>query len=71
LATRRAPVGSAPGALFVTDDGICFWADGSWATDRDLPLLVVNHATADQWGMRSLGAYLRKHFPDVPIHHLP
>ncbi|HEU5317548.1 MAG TPA: hypothetical protein VFX49_15655 [Chloroflexota bacterium] len=28
-------------------------------------------ATAEEWGMRSLAAYLRTHFPDVPVHHLP
>ena len=58
-------------ALLVTDDGIRFWADGSWAIDRDLPLLVVNHASAEEWGMRSLATYLAAHFPGLPIHHLP
>ncbi len=48
-----------------------FWADGSRAIDRDLPLLVVNHAAAEEWGMRSLAAYLRAHFPGVPVRHLP
>ena len=56
----------APDALLVTDDGIRFWADGSWAIDRDLPLLVVNHATAEEWGMRSLAVYLREAVPRRP-----
>jgi hypothetical protein len=71
MAALRAPDGRGPDALLVTDDGIRFWADGSWALDRDLPLLVVNHATAEEWGMRSLAAYLRRSFPGVPVHHLP
>jgi len=71
MAALRTPDGSAPDALLVTDDGMRFWADGSWAIDRDLPLLVVNHASAEEWGMRSLADYIRKHFPDVPVRHLP
>ena len=58
-------------ALLVTDDGMSFWRDGSWALDRDLPLLVVNHATAEEWGMRSLVKYLQVQFPGVPVQHFP
>ncbi|MBI3972115.1 MAG: Nif3-like dinuclear metal center hexameric protein [Chloroflexi bacterium] len=71
MAALRAPDGSGPDALLVTEDGMRFWADGSWAIDRDLPLLVVNHATAEEWGMRSLAAYLRQQFPGVPVRHFP
>ena len=71
MAALRTPDGTAPDALLVTDDGMRFWADGSWAIDRDLPLLVVNHATAEEWGMRSLAAYLREQFPGVLVQHLP
>jgi putative NIF3 family GTP cyclohydrolase 1 type 2 len=71
MAALRASDGRGPDALLVTDDGMSYWADGSWATDRDLPLLVVNHATAEEWGLQSLAAYLRATFPDVPVHHLP
>jgi putative NIF3 family GTP cyclohydrolase 1 type 2 len=71
MAALRTPDGAGPDALLVTDDGMRFWADGSWAVDRDLPLLVVNHATAEEWGMRSLAAYLREQFPGVPVRHLP
>ncbi len=70
MAALRAPDGVTPDALLVTDDGMSFWADGSWAIDRDIPLLVVNHATAEEWGMRSLAVYLRRQFPDVPVRHL-
>ena len=36
-----------------------------------LPLLVVNHATAEEWGLRSLAAYLQAQFPGVPVRHFP
>lgn len=58
-------------AMIVTDDGIRFWQGGSWALDAGLPLLVVNHATAEEWGMEALANYLAAQFPDVPVHHLP
>ena len=63
--------GRYPDALLVTEDGMRFWADGSWAIDRGLPLLVVNHATAEEWGMQSLAEYLRTQFPGVPVRHFP
>ncbi len=63
--------GRYPDALLVTEDGMRFWADGSWAIDRGLPLLVVNHATAEEWGMQSLAEYLSGHFPGVPVRHFP
>jgi putative NIF3 family GTP cyclohydrolase 1 type 2 len=58
-------------ALIVTDDGIHFWQGGSWALDAGLPLLVVNHATAEEWGMRALAGYLSEQFPGVPVQHIP
>ncbi len=71
MAQLRDKEGNYPDTLLVTEDGMRFWADGSWALDRDLPLLVVNHATAEEWGMRSLAEYLKVHFPDVPVQHFP
>jgi putative NIF3 family GTP cyclohydrolase 1 type 2 len=71
MAALRTPEGAAPDALLVTDDGMRFWADGSWAIDRDLPLLVVNHASAEEWGMRSLAAYLEAQFPGLPVRQFP
>lgn len=61
--------GRCADALLVTDDGMSFWRDGSWALDQELPLLVVNHATAEEWGMRSLAEYLKVKFPGVPVRH--
>ncbi|MGH2350792.1 MAG: Nif3-like dinuclear metal center hexameric protein [Chloroflexota bacterium] len=71
MAALRTADGAGPDALLVTDDGMRFWADGSWAIDRGLPLLVVNHASAEEWGMRSLAAYLQRQFPGVLVRHLP
>lgn len=58
------------GAVIATDDGMSFWRDGAWCLDRGTPLLVVNHATAEEWGMDTLARYLAQHFPEVPIHRV-
>lgn len=71
MAQLRDRDGRYPDALLVTEDGMSFWRDGSWALDRDLPLLVVNHATAEEWGMQSLATYLKSHFPGIPVRHFP
>ncbi len=71
MARLRDEGGRYPDALLVTDDGMSFWRDGSWALDRDLPLLVVNHATAEEWGMQSLAEYLKARFPGIPVRHFP
>ena len=71
MAQLRDRDGRYPDTLLATDDGMSFWRDGSWALDRDLPLLVVNHATAEEWGMRSLAEYLKLHFSGVPVQHFP
>lgn len=70
MAALRAPDGSGPDALLVTEDGVRFWGEGEWVIDRDIPMLVVNHATAEEWGMRSLAGYLKEQFPEVPVHHI-
>ena len=58
-------------ALLVADDGILYWSAGIWALDRDLPLLVVNHATAEIPGMHAMSRYLAQHFPGVPVEFVP
>jgi hypothetical protein len=59
-----------PDVLLATDDGMNFWTGGLWAADLDIPLLIVNHATAEKPGMQALARYLRKIFPDVPAEYV-
>ena len=54
-----------PDAILATDDGMNFWTGGLWAADLDVPLLLVNHATAEKPGMRALAGYLEGVFPGV------
>lgn len=55
----------------LTDDGMAYWSAGCWALDSDYPLIVVNHATAEEPGMVTLAEYLANAFPDVPVTHIP
>ena len=57
-------------AILATDDGMNFWDGGLWAVDLDVPLLIVNHCTAEKPGMRAMAAYLKKLFPDVPVEYI-
>jgi len=57
--------------LLVTDDGISTTAGGLWSLDLEVPMLVVNHATAELPGMMAMVGYIERHFPGVPVKYLP
>lgn len=56
--------------LLLTDDGTRLWESAVWSEDTGIPLILVNHATAEEPGMRDLAAYLDKEF-SVPVHLIP
>lgn len=64
-------VGLGADAIIGTDDGMNYWADGAWCLDRGIPLVIVNHCTAEEPGMQSLARYLSAHFPEVPTSFIP
>ncbi len=57
-------------ALLATDDGFNSWTGGHWSLDLDVPLIVVNHATAELPGMQAMAGYLKEQFPDVPAQYV-
>jgi putative NIF3 family GTP cyclohydrolase 1 type 2 len=57
--------------ILVTDDGTRLWETAQWASDTGISLLVVNHATAEEPGMRTLAAYLGELVKPIPVFHLP
>jgi len=57
--------------ILATDDGFNYWSGGLWAADADVPLLVVNHATAELPGMQAMAGYLAEKFPGTPAKYLP
>lgn len=53
--------------VLTTDDGIRYWGDGAYAADLGLPVMVVNHMTAEIPGLRRLVEYLRTLYPGLPV----
>lgn len=57
--------------IILSDDGTFLWESGQWAQDIGVPIIIVNHSLSEEPGMRTLGEYLEKIFPNVPIMHIP
>ena len=51
-----------------TDDGMSYWAQGSWALDRGIPLVVVNHCVSEEPGMKNLAKYIGEKFGIKSVH---
>lgn len=54
-------------AVLATDDGVTLWRDGAYMADLGVPLMIVNHMTAEIPGLRNLAEYLQARFPDLPV----
>lgn len=63
--------GMGADVLLLTDDGTRLWESAQWAEDAGVSVLVVNHATAEEPGMRTLAGYLGGLVKPVPVFHLP
>ncbi|MBM3189514.1 MAG: GNAT family N-acetyltransferase [Chloroflexi bacterium] len=63
----RAMVEMGADVVLATDDGLSYWRDGAWAADAGIPVIVVNHMTAEIPGLRRLAEYLSGQFPEVPV----
>ena len=59
-----------PDVILATDDGMNFWTGGLWSADLDIPLLIVNHATAEKPGMQAMARYLEEVFPHTPVEYV-
>ncbi|MHB1294737.1 MAG: Nif3-like dinuclear metal center hexameric protein [Anaerolineae bacterium] len=53
--------------VIASDDGTTLWRDAAWMADAGLPLITVNHMTAEIPGLHGLAEYLRGQFPGVPV----
>ena len=63
--------GMGADCLLLTDDGTRLWESAQWSFESGIPLLLVNHATAEEPGMMTLVEYLAEQFPEVLVHHIP
>ena len=53
------------------DDRIKTWIETEWADDSGYPMVVIHHGTSEEWGVRTLGAMISKHFPELAVRLLP
>lgn len=53
------------------DDRIQTWSEPVWAEDTGYPVAVVNHGTAEEWGVRRLAEIITTGHPGVPVQLLP
>ncbi|HME56356.1 MAG TPA: Nif3-like dinuclear metal center hexameric protein [Candidatus Lokiarchaeia archaeon] len=54
--------------LLLTDDGTRLWESAQWSEDVGIPLIIVNHATSEEPGIRELARYLQSTFLHVPVY---
>lgn len=59
-----------PDLIVCSDDGFTYWRDGAIAVDAGVPVVVVNHATAEVAGVATLATHLDGAFPDISVTHL-
>jgi hypothetical protein len=51
------------------DDSVNTWTQTTFAADTGRPLIVVNHGTTEEFGMKELSDQLIKALPNYDIHH--
>ena len=57
--------------LFITiDDSINTWIQTTYAEDSGHPLVVINHGTSEEFGMRTLNDHLKAIYTDYNVLHL-
>ena len=59
-----------PDLTVAIDDTIRTWIQTTYAEDTGNPLVVVNHGTTEEMGMRLLSEHLRNNTNDIEVVHL-
>jgi putative NIF3 family GTP cyclohydrolase 1 type 2 len=58
-----------PDLYIAIDDVVRTWTQTAFASDTGEPLIVINHGTSEEMGMRSLNSIIRTKFPSLPTEH--
>ncbi len=53
------------------DDRIRSWSEPAWAEDAGYPVVVINHGTSEEWGVRRLAEIIAAGQPGLPVRLLP
>jgi putative NIF3 family GTP cyclohydrolase 1 type 2 len=58
-----------PELYIAIDDVVRTWTQTAYASDTGHPLIVINHGTSEEMGMRSLNQIIKQRFPDLEVVH--
>lgn len=58
-----------PDMFIAIDDSIRTWTQTTYAEDSGRPLVVVNHGTSEEFGMRLLSNHLQEIYSSTPVVH--
>ena len=58
-----------PDVFISIDDVVRTWTQTCFATDTGKPLIVINHGTSEEMGMRALNLLISNQFPDIEAVH--
>jgi hypothetical protein len=59
-----------PDLTIAIDDTVRTWTQTSYAEDTGDPLVVINHGTSEEMGMRMLNQHLSQNIPGIEFIHL-
>jgi len=60
-----------PDVFIAIDDVIKTHIQSVFAADTGHPLIVINHGTSEEMGMRSLNSIIKEKYPDIEVEHFP
>ena len=58
-----------PDLFIAIDDVVRTWTQTTYASDTGEPLIVINHGTSEEMGMRMLNKIIKQKFPDLETVH--
>ena len=58
-----------PDLFIAIDDTVRTWIQTTYAEDTGKPLVVVNHGTSEEFGMKMLSEHLARAFSDMEVTH--
>ena len=58
-----------PDIFIAIDDTIRTWIQTAFARDSGRPLIVINHGTSEEMGMRMLNQIIKERFPEIETIH--
>ncbi len=58
-----------PDVFIAIDDVVRTWTQTTYASDTGQPLIIINHGTSEEMGMRMLNQLIKQKFPNIETIH--